>query len=144
METPVPSVSQINLYKIYLLTWLQCAAMNENCFLEQESSPKILTQINHKNTYLILSQIRNIPITAPGDTYLYYPCGAQSQPGQCCSSGRPNVFSVFCLVLLGFFVCFLFLLLVFQDRVSLYSSGCPGTYPRLGSTLTQRSTFLCL
>jgi hypothetical protein len=42
--------------------------MNENCFLEQESSPKILTQINHKNTYLILSQIRNIPITAPGDT----------------------------------------------------------------------------
>jgi hypothetical protein len=34
----------------------------------------------------------------------------------------PNMFLLFCL-----FVC-LFLFLIFQDRVSLYSSGCPGAH----------------
>jgi hypothetical protein len=29
---------------------------------------------------------------------------------------------------LGFFVCFLFVCLFFQDRVSLCSPGCPGTH----------------
>jgi hypothetical protein len=33
-----------------------------------------------------------------------------------------------CLFVLFCFVLFCFVLLVFQDRVSLYSPGCPGTH----------------
>jgi hypothetical protein len=38
--------------------------------------------------------------------------------------------AVFFFLLLLFFVlfCFVFVLFVFQDRVSLYSPGCPGTH----------------
>jgi hypothetical protein len=47
-----------------------------------------------------------------------------------------------------FFVCFLFVCLfvcfVFWDRVSLCSSGCPGTHSGPGWPQTQRSTCLCL
>jgi hypothetical protein len=42
-----------------------------------------------------------------------------------------------------FFVC-LFFGLVFRDRVSLYSPGCPGTHCTPGWPRTQKSTCLCL
>jgi hypothetical protein len=37
-------------------------------------------------------------------------------------------FFLFCFVLFFFFFFFFFFFLVFQDRVSLYSPGCPGTH----------------